>query len=239
MSCSTARRTNYIVRNVRLIRAKPGLVLIGTAIGTTGTVRFTQCSIQLSQFSKLHSPEIIVAFWYFDTLSDDILNAIDSLLDSLRIAGSDESMQRFILSRQWLTVLASNFSLLHGALATDDDLGSGVLLHGLQGVSTRPDQQADKVDVRMLFLGDEDLVADANHRRFVIRRWLKVRIHALHPLDQQMTLFFQLLPGAELAGIQPLAIAAVDRLRRWRSFFQILRYHHVPGAQLPADFLDL
>lgn len=65
----------------------------------------------------------------------------------------------------------------------------------------------------MLFLRDEHLVADTNHRRLVIRRRFEVRIHALHPRDQLVALFFQLFPRSELTGVQPLAIAAVDRLR--------------------------
>lgn len=216
VASSTAGRAYDVVRNVRLVRTEPGLVLVGAAVRTPWSVRFTQRSVQLSQLSQLHPSQIVVSFRNLDTLPDDVLDALDRLLDGFRIARRNERMQRFVLPGQRLPVLPAHLTLLDGSLAADYDLRPGVLLHGLQRVSARSDQQPDEVDVRMFLLRDQHLVADANHRRFVVRRGLEVRIHALHPLDQLVALLLELLPRAELARVQPLAVAAVDRLGRWR-----------------------
>lgn len=170
VTCSTARRTHNARCNIWLVWAKPGLVFIGTTIRTTRTIGFTQSSVQLSQFPKLHPAKIVMSLRNLDTLANDVLDAIHSLLDCFRIAGRDKCMKWFVLSREWLTVFASHFAFLHGSLASDDDLGTCVLFHSFQGVTTRPNQQTDKVDVRMLFLRDEHLVADTNNRWPVANR---------------------------------------------------------------------
>lgn len=99
-------------------------------------------------------------------------------------------MQRFILSRQGLSILTANFTFLNRPFATDYNLRAGVLFHGLQSVTTGSDQKPNEVDIWVLLLRDKNLVADANYRWFVIRRWFEVRIHALHALDKLMALFF-------------------------------------------------
>lgn len=58
---------------------------------------------------------------------NDLLDLVDSSLDSFRISGSNISMKRFIFTRQRLTIFSSNFSLFHTSFSSDDDLGSCVL----------------------------------------------------------------------------------------------------------------
>lgn len=165
VTSSSARRTHNAGRNVRLVWTEPSLVFVGTAIGTTGTVGLPKSSVQLSQLSELHPTKIVVTFRNFDALPDDILDPIDGLLHRFRITSRDKSVQWFVLTWQRLAILTAHFAFLDGTLATDYDLGTGVLFHGLEGIATWSNQQTDKVDVRMLFLRDEHLVADTNHRR--------------------------------------------------------------------------
>jgi hypothetical protein len=51
----------------------------------------------------------------------------------------------------------------------------------------------------------------------VIRRRLKLRIHALHSLDQQMPLLLQLFARTKFARIQSLTVRTVNRFRWWWS----------------------
>lgn len=217
VTSSSTSGTYDVVRNVRFVRTEPSLVLVRATVRTPWSVRFTQRSVELGQFSQLHPPQIVVTLRNFDTLPDNVLDALDGLLHRFRIARRNERVQRFVLPGQRLTILPANLTLLHRSLAPDDDLRSGILLHGLQRVSTRSNQQPDKVDVRMFLLRNQHLVADANNRRFVVRRGFKFRIHTLHALNQLVALLLELLPRTELARVQPLAVAAVDRFRRWRS----------------------
>lgn len=217
VTSSSASGTYDVVRNVRFVRTEPSLVLVGAAVRTPWSVRFTQRSVELGQLSQLHPSQIVVTLRNLDTLPDNVLDTLDGLLHRFRIARRYESMQRFVLPGQRLTILPANLTLLNRALAPNDDLRSGILLHGLQRVSTRSNQQPDKVNVRMFLLRNQHLVADANNRRFVVRRGFKFRIHTLHALNQLVALLLELLPRTELARVQPLAVAAVDRFRRWRS----------------------
>lgn len=86
-----------------------------------------------------------------------------------------------------------------------------------EGVASRSDEQADKVDLGVLLLWNHDLVRDARDGRLVVDGWFEFRIQRQHLLDHGVTLLFQLAPGAELARVQPLAVCAVDGLGRRRS----------------------
>ena len=234
---AAARRADDVVRNVRLVRAEPALVLVRAAVVAARPVRLAQRAVQLGQLAQLHPAQVVVALRHLDALPDHVLDAVDRLLHRLRIARGDERVQRLVLARQRLPVLAPHLTLLYRALAADDDLGARVLLHRLQRVAARPDQQPDEVDIGVLLLRDEHLVADANHWRsvgkakvafmscllhhplhrnhlLVVRRRLKVRIERLHALDELVALLLQLLARAELARVQPLAVAAVNRFGR-------------------------
>lgn len=217
VTSSSASGTYDVVRNVRFVRTEPSLVLVRATVRTPWSVRFAQRSVELGQLSQLHPPQIVVTLRNLDTLPDNVLDTLHCLLHRFRIARRNKRVQRFVLPGQRLTILPANLTLLHRPLAPNDDLRSGILLHGLQRVSTRSNQQPDKVNVRMFLLRNQHLVADANNRRFVVRRGFKFRIHTLHALNQLVALLFELLPRTKLARVQPLAVAAVDRFRRWRS----------------------
>jgi len=58
------------------------------------------------------------------------------------------------------------------------------------------------------------LVVDLDHRGLVVRRRLVVRVEGHHLLDRLMARLLQLLALPILAGVQPLAVGRVDRLRR-------------------------
>lgn len=188
MAGTAARRAHNVVGDVRLVGAQPRLVIGGAAVGAARAVGLAQRAIQLGQLAQLHAPQIVVALGHFDALPDDVLDAVDGLFDALRIGGRDERVQRFVFARQRLAILAADFALFDAALAADDDLGAGVLFHGcgamsgtfcirkfnankqrrrltFQCVSARTDQQTDEIDVGMLLLRNQNLVADTYDRR--------------------------------------------------------------------------
>ncbi len=71
-------------------------------------------------------------------------------------------MQRFILPRERLSIPGGHFALLDATLAAYNYLGAGLLLQGLERVAAWSDDEADKVDLGMAVLRDQDLVRDAN-----------------------------------------------------------------------------
>lgn len=82
-------------------------------------LQFSQCiilsksSIKLSEFTQLLSPQVILTFRHLDTLFDYVMDLLHCFLYIFWVACSHIGMQGFILSRQWLTVLATYFSFLH------------------------------------------------------------------------------------------------------------------------------
>lgn len=179
---TAADRAEDVVGHIRLVRTQPALVLCGAAVVAARRVRLAQRAVQLRQLPQLHAAQVVVTLGHLNALLDHILDPVHGLLHRLCIAGRDERVQRLILARQRLPVLAAHLALLHGALAANYDLGARVLLHRLQRVAARSNQQADKVDVGVLFLRNEDLVADTDHwgsamsRRRLIKYNLSIKV---------------------------------------------------------------
>lgn len=86
-----------------------------------------QGAVQEGQFPQLLAPQIILSLWHLYALPDDLLDLLHSLLHVLRVVGSHVRMQGLILTRQWLSVLPSNLAFLYRPLASDNDLGSGLI----------------------------------------------------------------------------------------------------------------
>ena len=86
-----------------------------------------------------------------------------------------------------------------------------------QGVSSRTNEQSDKIDFRMFFLRNHHLIRDTCHRRLVVNRRLKFRIQSDHLLNHNMTFFFQLASRPIFARVQTLTIRPVNWFRRGRS----------------------
>ena len=90
------------------------------------------------------------------------LGSGSKLATNFRIHNNDYTgylrMERFILAREGLTVPGGHLALLDAALAPDNDLGPGLLLHHLEGVAAGPDEQAHKVDLGVEVLRYHHLV---------------------------------------------------------------------------------
>lgn len=164
VASAAARGAHNGIGDNWFIWALPRLVICGAA-GATLYIVLTECAIELRQLTQLHATQIIVTLGHFNALPNDILNLVHSLAHRLRIGRCDEGMQRFILPRQRLTILATHFSLLDRTLAAYNNLGSGVLLHGLERITTWTNQETHKIDVRMLLLWYQHLIADPSNRR--------------------------------------------------------------------------
>lgn len=126
--------THHVVRHVGLVLALPCLVVGGPAVRTLGHPVLTQGPVQQSQLSQLHLPQLVAAFGNLNPLLDHLPDPPDGLVDGVRIGGGDVGVQRLVLARQRLPVFPTNLSLFDTALAPDDDLRTGVLLHILQCV---------------------------------------------------------------------------------------------------------
>lgn len=161
MTSATTSSTHNAIGNTGLFGTKPRFVLGRTA---TWTVGLTQCTVQLSQFSQLHTTQIIMALWHFNALSNNVFYFVHRLFHGLRIGGSDESMKWFIFSSQWLTIFSSNFSLLHGSLAANNNLSACFFFHSLQSIATRTNQKSHKINVGMFFLGYQHFIDNPGHR---------------------------------------------------------------------------
>ena len=78
--------------------------------------------------------------------------------------------------KPWIFIVQSNIFLSNfltffdGSLSSNDDFGSGVFLHGLEGVTARTDQQTDKVDFWVFILGNHHFVVDSKHIIAWVRR---------------------------------------------------------------------
>merc|ERR1719410_465520 len=211
-----AAGAHHVVGHVRLVLALPRLVVRRAAVGALHHAVLAQCPVEQRELPQLHLAQLVGPLGHLHPLLDDLLDLVDGLLDALRVRGRDVCVQRLVLARQRLPVLPADLALLDAALAADDDLGAGVLLHVLESVTSRTDQKAHEVDVRMTVLRDHHLVANLDLGRLVVWRRFVLRINGQHPLDTLVSHLLQLLPLAVLAGVQPLAVRGVDRLGGWR-----------------------
>ena len=150
---------DHVVGHVGLVLTLPGLVVRSPAVSAAHLAVLTEGSVQQSQLSQLHLSQLVGTLGHLHPLLDDLLDLVDGLLHGLGVRGGHVGVQRLVLSWQGLSILPSHLPLLHAPLPADDDLGSGVFLHVLQGVPSRPDQQTHEVDVRVVVLGDHHLVA--------------------------------------------------------------------------------
>ncbi len=157
-----------------------------------------------------------MALGNFNTLLDNVLDLVDGHLDGLRIGGCYVGVQRLILPGQRLTVLSANFSLFDGPFSANDDLRARVPFHGLERVASGPDEQTHEIDIRMLLLGNHNLIVDFNHGRLIIRRRFVVRVEADHGGDGVVTRLLQLFALAIFTRVETFPVRGVNRLGRRR-----------------------
>lgn len=160
-----------VVGDVGPVGALPRLVAWRPTVGAAGAsqeVVLTQGAVEQGQLAQLHAAQVVLALGHFHTLPDYLLDPVYGFAHILLARSCDESMQRFVFTRQWLAILATHFAFLDGALAPNDDLGSRFLFQGLERVAPWADQQADKVDVWVLLLRDHHFFAHTDQRGFVI-----------------------------------------------------------------------
>lgn len=202
------------VGDVGLVLALPRLVVGGTAVGAPGPLALAQGAVEQRQLAQLGAPQVILPLGNVDAVADHLLDLLHGLFHRVEVVGGDVRVQRLVLAGQGLPVFPRDLSLLDGSFPSDDDLGAGVPLHRFQRVAPRTDEKSDKVDFWVFILWNHHFVVDLDHRRLVIWRRLVIRIEGHHFLDCFVASFLQLLALPILAGVQPLAIGRVYRLRR-------------------------
>lgn len=201
------------VCDVVLVLALPGLVVRGSAVCAARSVSLPQCSIKEGQLSKLVAAEIVLTLRDLDSLLDNFHDLLHGALNGRRVDSSHIGMKWFILPRKRLSILPSDLSFFDAALSPDYDPCPCFLLHGLERVSSRTNQQPYEIDIRMLVLRNHHLVRHLNLWCFVIRRWFILKIDLHHPLNGCMPVFLEFFPLPVVPSIQPLPVARVDRLR--------------------------
>ena len=80
---------------------------------------------------------------------DDVVDKLLRLVDLLLRLRHDETVQVLLLVAG-VRGVGSALALLDGALASDGDLGAGILFHLLQSVATRANEQTNFVSERKL-----------------------------------------------------------------------------------------
>jgi len=208
-----AAGADNIVGHILLVLTLPGLVVSCSTVCASHCSILSQSSVQQRQLSQLHLPQLIGSLGHLHSLLDNFLDLVDSFLDTLGIRGSNVGMERLVLTRQGLTIFPPDLALLDTALATNNDLSSGLFLHVLQSVSSGSNQQSHEVNVRVIVLRNHHLVAHFNHWRLVIWWRFVLRVHEHHLLDAVVSHLLQLFPLPVFPGVQPLAIRGVDWLR--------------------------
>ena len=73
---------------------------------------------------------------------DDIVDQLLGFVDLLFCVCHDQTMEVFVLVAGVSSVRFS-FALFHRAFASNGNLGAGVLLHSLESVTARADEEAD------------------------------------------------------------------------------------------------
>jgi len=215
------------------------LVVNTTTVLTLDDFLLDESSVQFGELSHLGLSQFVCLVGIVHTLPHNLVDHGNSCLHFLLSCSCNHGVQRLILSGHGLASNSSNFPLLHRALATDDDLATSIFLHFLLCVSSGSNEQADEVDVWVLFLREKHFVMNTDWWRLVINWWFVFGnlFHCL--LDEHVPLFFQLFAHSVLSRVQPLALTTVDWFGRWGPCSQICGDTKLPCSKLLRDFFNL
>ena len=95
---------DHVVGDVGLVLALPGLMVRSPTVSAPHLSVLTEGSVQQSQLSQLHLPQLVRTLRHLHSLLDDLLDLVDGLLHRLRIRGGYVGVQCLVLSWQWLTL---------------------------------------------------------------------------------------------------------------------------------------
>jgi len=239
VSHSPASPAHHVVGHVGLVLALPRLVVGGPAVGALGHPVLPQGAVQQGQLPQLHLPQLVAALRHLHALLDHLPDSPDCLVHGVCIRSGDVRVQGLVFPRKRLTVLPTNLALLNAALPSNDDLGPRLLLHVLQCVPSRTNEQTHKVDVWMFFLRDHYFVRHLHCWGLVIGRSLVVRIYQHHLLDALMSGVLEFFPLAILSRVQPLSVPTVYWLWARRPIVLVGWDAQVTRSKLPGALLNL
>lgn len=238
MTHTTTSGAHYVVGDIGTVLALPTLVIVRSAVATSRSISLSESSVEQRQLSQLVPPQVVLALRHVHSLLDHLIDLGHGFLDGLRVHGSDVGMQWLVLARQRLAVLATDLALLDGAFAADDDLGTRLFLHRFESVASWPNEEADKVDLRVVILRNHHFVVHLDLRRLVVRRRLVVVVDGHELLDALVTCLLQLSPLPVLPSVHALAVRRIDGLGRRRPVFWVWRNSEISHSQASRCILD-
>jgi hypothetical protein len=109
----------------------------------------TQCTVESGEFSKLVAFELVLTFGNRGSCFNNIVDQLLGLVDLLLRICHDQTVKIFFLVAS-VSSIGSTFSFLDGTFASNGNLGSGFLFHGLESVATRSDKQTNFSEAREL-----------------------------------------------------------------------------------------
>lgn len=74
MAGAAAARADDVVGDVGLVRAEPGLVVGGAAIGAARPVVLAQRPVQQGELAQLVAPQVVLALRHLHALADDLVD---------------------------------------------------------------------------------------------------------------------------------------------------------------------
>lgn len=108
-----------------------------------------QSTVESGEFTKLIPLVIVLTLGGGSGGFNDLVDEFDAFLDGSFVVGGDDAVHLFLV----FVGVHFSFACLDGAFATDRDLGTTLAFHGLERVSSWPDEQAEEFDFGELFDG--------------------------------------------------------------------------------------
>lgn len=116
----------------------------------------SKSTVKRSQFSKLVSLMIIFAFRGGRSSFYNLVDQGDTSLDLALIVGGDQTVQFILLILGEVT--GPSLTLLDASLTPDADFGTAFPFHLFERITTRTNEQTEKVDLREFFDRNVDFV---------------------------------------------------------------------------------
>ena len=190
VSCSSTQTTDDVGIVHSLLGAFPSPVSLFSTVLTELVFVVSKRTVERGQFSKLISLVVVLSFRSRSSSLDDSVDQCHAVFDFCLIISHDETVEFVILVMR--ECVRSAFALLDAALSSNTNLCASLPLHALERVSTRADEETEKVDLGEFLDWDIYLVLRAivTASSSDIGRRSKVGVRLHRTVDKSETLIF-------------------------------------------------